>query len=386
MKSRRRVEDDAPVSPVSSSPVVKSSSFRKRFYHSEVLGEIPHPRIKRREVEPQIDWEPEQPKVRESYDGEEHAFRKGSSRKKKIRRRPEAVSHGPLVSILKAVGLLGFIAFVSFGFYELLPDYSRETLAITGVNVSLLPEEFRADVSAELSQIIKQTPDLYSFSSLAAEDELSRKFPQIQNLRVSAFSTDRVISVSGKRRESAALVRNSGGYYLVDSTGFVIEQMSLGQLATVDLPHIAGGNNFTLTPGKQSGSDSLKDCLVLLDVIHKDNPNLYKNIQELAYVYRADEETTALVMQLRGGLEVRMDEVCPNEQMWKYDVFERMARDKLNVNPLSEVAYVDLRFKKQIPFMLRATEREKIRVPDWAKPLVNTGASTASLTAIHSKT
>ena len=72
--------------------------------------------------------------------------------------------------------------------------------------------------------------------------------------------------------------------------------------------------------------------------------------------------------------------------MWKYDVFERMARDKLNVNPLSEVAYVDLRFKKQIPFMLRATEREKIRVPDWAKPLVNTGTSTTSSTATHSKT
>lgn len=268
---------------------------------------------------------------------------------------------------VRGVFALSFIVFVSYVFITLLPDYSRQSLTIAAVNVSLIPEELQEPVRTEVQTYLKEYPDMLHFNSSNAEAQISKRFPQLQNLRVSMLIVSKTVAVSGQMRESAALVRTLDKYYLIDSSGFVIEQVSLGELGTMDLPHVALNSATNFAIGAKTNDEMVLNCLILLDVIRECNRELYNKVAEVAYVYRDDEETTSIAMQLAGGLEVRLDGGQVATQLWKYDVFEKLVRGQLRVNPLYDVAYVDLRFRRQIPFMLRSTEREQIKLPTWAQ-------------------
>ncbi len=261
--------------------------------------------------------------------------------------------------------------FVFFVFYELLPAVANSWLAINVVNTSALPEPVRESVGHALLDYVKDHPACYQFSSYQAERELSKQFPQIQDLKVSlsvnttAFFT---VSVTGTLRDRAAVVRNSDSFFLLDPSGFVISRIPLGRVKEFDLPHITATVDFPVTVGAEADSDELRSCLGLLDVLHSCNEDLYKKVDEVAVAYRKDDETTAIIVQMKGGLEVRMSDIQPTDNLWKFDIFDKVVRNQLGLDPFSDIAYVDLRCRTQIPLMLRSTQREQMRLPEWVKP------------------
>ena len=309
----------------------------------------------------------------------------GTSRHKKTKKSSKKRKSVLVIPFwVKGLGVLAFLAFIVLCFYVLLPDVAQEKLSISNINVAAIPEQIRGAVQSALSEELGKENVLYNFSVSETESRMRSRFPQLQNLKLSlslSQNAEFVLYATGSLREQAAIARNSDAFYLVDPTGFVVDDIPLSRLGEFDLPQVTCVCDFPLAVGRQCESESLKTSLALLSAIRERDTDFYKHIHEVAVVFRSEEETTSIAVLCDGGLEVRLSDINPIDELKKFRTFTEAAENSAKLNPYTEVAYVDMRYRRQLPFMPRSVQRTQMQLPFWVIPVLDKNTTSTATRA-----
>lgn len=232
------------------------------------------------------------------------------------------VKYSALLMLLAGAGYGGVRA---YRYITCLPYFEVSTIQIKG------------NRKLNKSQIRKLANLSYQENIFDVDTELSQKaledHPYIKQAYISKQFPD-TIQVITKERTKFALL-NSGGHYVVDEEGVVLEK--LGDGPWPNLPIINGALEEGLKPGRRCVTAEVKQGLQILK--HLEESHLLDDVSEV----NVKNLCCPLFYTLREGIEVRLGEG---------EIKQKLAQMKTvwqNLNArIKEVDFLDLRYKGMV--------------------------------------
>lgn len=228
--------------------------------------------------------------------------------------------------------------FILYSFLYLSPFFKVEKIEISEVS-----EKLKADIIKCVSQNLNNSKNLIQFPAKQVTKYLSVN-PRVKIISLKKKFPHQINILSEERKPYAFLISN-GEVFVVDHEKTVIEKASSFELKNKDLLFITGNISERIIPGSSIKNKSFGEAYNILDTMQKINPFFYKEISEINI-----NQSQELTLYLKKGTEVRFGKDITPIRYARLETFIG------HIGSLDNILYVDLRFNKQIPYVVKKSE------------------------------
>lgn len=228
--------------------------------------------------------------------------------------------------------------YIFYTFLFLSPFFKIEE-----VNVSKVSPKLQAETISCAEQYKNSLGNLVLFPSSKVEKILSQN-PRIKDVKIEK-KFPHEISLMIEERKAYALIAQNDWIYSVDSDGCVIGQADMQELKRNDFLFFTGRFNEQIIPGKKILNPVFYSAKRLAQTLKELSPSLYNDISEIHLTLEGD-----IYLYLIYGTEIRFDGNPSSVKLARLEAFADQ------IGSLDKVVYVDFRFDKQIPYVLKSND------------------------------
>ncbi len=234
------------------------------------------------------------------------------------------IKYSALTALLLGSGYWGVKA---YRYITRLPYFEVSTIRIKG-NWVLDKSQIRMLANLSYQQNIFDIDTESSKKALEAH-------PYIKQAHISKRLPDTIQIITEERTRFAMLMLNSGGRFVVDEEGIVLEELSGGRLP--NLPIISGASEGLLKPGNRCRTKAVKNGLQILKQLGESR--FLGDVSEV----NVNNSSSPLFYTLKEGIEVRLGEGEIGQKITQMKIVWR----NLNAR-IKEVDFLDLRYKDMV--------------------------------------